>query len=808
MGTREPEKVLSGAAGSAGLVHPTDFEVSAATPLSRHTRFVAHVNDTTIATSHPSYFRIWELDGLSHDTSDIATLQKAGDDWADTIRDLAKSGRTAYSWLVRERDVPRVQDKAFKTKFATELAKHYYQRLDSQRLYSNRWFFGLEDRMPLPAGLGWLLKKTDKALIEQRRAQVLSGLDEGAAQMAQAALARYGAQPLKTYELVPGSGQLFSEPMEFINYLLSCTWSKFPLGSTSLNNGVGRGRMHSNGEIHEIRHGGRTTFTMQMGIKEYGGQGTLPGILNAFLEAPFECVVAHSFSFISDREALRALRLQRNRLRSTDENAGILIDQLEDALSLVTARQLCYGEHSMVVQIRADNIDELLTAAAEARDMALSAGITLEVENPTSMASLLSMAPGCLRFRPRPAMISNQNFAAYTPFHNFPLGKPTGNHWGDALLPVPTSVGTIHWLNLHVADRGHFSIQGKTGQGKTVVLGLVLAFTEPVGARWFVVDRNRGMEIAIRAMDGDYIEVEPGFPTEWNPFDREPSPESIEFLQALMEFCATRTGPLSLRQADTLNTIVKMVMTELPPAIRGIQAVHDHLSDREDDNGLFRRIQPWIQGGQFGWVFKQAGPGTVPGSKRLFGLDPTKIVGNPTATQAIMMELWDRFKQSRASNPAPLGFLGDEVWGLLNIPYFQKEVEDLERTGRKLNAVVGLATQDTGDLAGSDVCRVVVSQTTTEFYIPSDKYDADALQKVMRLSEREAEVARSLRLDSRHVLLKQGGTGVVLNFNLAGLRELKVLSANDAGLRVLDRLLKTSTDPAVWLDLFYQELGS
>ena len=168
MGFRETEKVLSNGLDDAParLVRPTEFEVAAATPLSRYTRFVAHVNDTTVATSHPSYFRIWELEGMSHDTSDMPMLQKAGDDLAATVRDLSKPGRTAYSWLIRERDKPQVKQQDFKTQFARELAQQYFAKLNSQALYSNRWFFGLEDRMPLPAGFGWLVKRTDKALIE------------------------------------------------------------------------------------------------------------------------------------------------------------------------------------------------------------------------------------------------------------------------------------------------------------------------------------------------------------------------------------------------------------------------------------------------------------------------------------------------------------------------------------------------------------------------------------------------------------------------------------------------------------------
>ena len=51
-------------------------------------------------------------------------------------------------------------------------------------------------------------------------------------------------------------------------------------------------------------------------------------------------------------------------------------------------------------------------------------------------AAFWAQLPGNFPFRPRKAPITSRNFAAMAPFHNYPLGRAHGNHWGEALTHV------------------------------------------------------------------------------------------------------------------------------------------------------------------------------------------------------------------------------------------------------------------------------------------------------------------------------------------------------------------------------------
>ena len=64
-------------------------------------------------------------------------------------------------------------------------------------------------------------------------------------------------------------------------------------------------------------------------------------------------------------------------------------------------------------------------------------------------------------------------------------------------------------------------------------------------------------------------------------------------------------------------------------------------------------------------------------------------------------------------------------------------------------------------------------------------------------------------LFSRQVVLLQGGTGIKLDFDLSGMRELRVLSADKQSLALINELIGDGdgTD-GQWLETFYQRLGA
>jgi type IV secretion system protein VirB4 len=772
-------------------------------PFSEFAKYVAHLDDNIIHCAAGSIFRMWEIGGVSFHTTDLSQLQKQMDDWSRLQSSNARLGRTFYVWMVRERITPKLQTQGFVTDFAKNLAADYQRRLNQMELYANRWFLGVEDKIesPLNAVTGLFFKSTNQQAISASREKAKADLNQLGIQL-ESTLGEFSVKPMGLYE---DAGTVFSMPLEFINFLISGAWRKTSLGYTELRNLVGLGRLFTNADIQESQVNGRSIFSTQLGVKEYSGLDTYPGILNSFLEVPYEVVLAQSWSCIPDQASIKMLTTQRDRLTATTEGSEILVNQLKDAIAQITARELTYGEHSLQIKVLANDLDTLNLNCASSITVGQRAGISLERENPTSLAGHFSMLPGNLRFRPRPAPISQLNFAAFSSFHNFPVGQAKNNKWGDALFPVATTANTVHYFNLHSGAVGNFFITGKTRQGKTVLLGLILSMSERAGARFMVVDRKRGMELVVRGLHGSYTKLTPAENTGINPFDRNNDEKSIAFIIRLMTFCAESTGsPLTMRQKDTLVNAIRDVMM-LDIETRGIDALLSSLPDRDDDNGIFKRLQPWASEGEYHWVFKHAGRGIDYYSTRIFGVDLSEIVRLDVEKQVVAYELFDRYRQM-LEVPGAKGFIGDEWQQLLTSPFWAKEIDDLERLSSSYNGLIGGASQEGEDLSASAAMRTVITQAASKIFLPMSDLKKETFTRDIGVTEQQFQVIKDMPLGSRQFTLLQDEVGVVCTFDLSGMPQIPVFSTTPELLLLAERLMeKHGNNPDVWLPIYMQE---
>ena len=148
--------------------------------------------------------------------------------------------------------------------------------------------------------------------------------------------------------------------------------------------------------------------------------------------------------------------------------------------------------------------------------------MTVAREDLALEAAFWAQLPGNFALRPRKAPITSRNFAAMAAFHNYPRGRATGNHWGDALALL-TNARSPYYFSLHASDpadpdggsrkdTGHTFICGPTGSGKTVFIGFLVAMLQRQGATQVVFDKDRGLEILVRALGGEYLPLQNGVP--------------------------------------------------------------------------------------------------------------------------------------------------------------------------------------------------------------------------------------------------------------------------------------------------------
>jgi type IV secretion system protein VirB4 len=114
---------------------------------------------------------------------------------------------------------------------------------------------------------------------------------------------------------------------------------------------------------------------------------------------------------------------------------------------------------------------------------------------------------------------------------NRPSAKDN-NFWG--LRNHSNTIGSPYYFNFHFNDVGNCLCFGTMGSGKTTLIGFLLTQSLKFGGKRIVFDKDRGFEILVRALGGNYEILKPGINTGFNPCQL-PDTRKQKFLNALFK---------------------------------------------------------------------------------------------------------------------------------------------------------------------------------------------------------------------------------------------------------------------------------
>jgi type IV secretion system protein VirB4 len=246
--------------------------------------------------------------------------------------------------------------------------------------------------------------------------------------------------------------------------LINGEWQRMPLPRAPLGEVLATTRPLFGFETIEYRMPTRTRLGGMLGIIEYSTP-TAVGLLNALLSTPFPWVLSQSFSFLRKSSAQALLQRQYNRMQSAGDFAVSQAEELHVALDELTSSEWVMGEHHLSLQVLTEPVDAIERRTSERQLKVLNdnlaaarslladhTGMTIGREDLALEAAFWAQLPGNFAFRPRKAPVTSRNFAAMAGFHNFPSGRATGNHWGEALTMFVTTAGTPYYFSYHASD--------------------------------------------------------------------------------------------------------------------------------------------------------------------------------------------------------------------------------------------------------------------------------------------------------------------------------------------------------------------
>lgn len=797
---------------------------------ARHIPYAAHVSGTVVRTFAGDYVQAFRLAGVSFESVDDETLNNWHERLNVTWRNIASPNVALWSHIVRRREhaVPGVLRG---DGFADRLASRYQKRLAGETLMVNEQYLSMVYR-PVSGAVSGLASKLFLRRGAANGAAELADALEACGKMGEVLLAALSRYEPESLGLENGNGRTCSRLLAFLAQLINAEYQPMPLPRAPLNEVLATTRPLFGTEVIEYRLPTETRLGAMLGIKEYPTP-SLVGLYNALLSAPFPFVLTQSFAFLTKATAQGLLQRQSARMANAGDFAVTQAAELTEALDALTGNEFVMGDHHFTLQVLAgeDRIGEgdpeiarlrsLNDAIAQARALLADTGMTVAREDLALEAAFWAQLPGNFSYRPRKSPITSRNFAAMSAFNDYPAGRATGNHWGDALALLVTSARSPYHFSLHASDptdpeggsrkdTGHTFVCGPTGSGKTVLVGFLVSMLARQNVTQVIFDKDHGLEILVRALGGDYLPLRNGQPTGFNPLQLRDTPANLEFLKVWLRTLVRAAVALSAREE-----------ADLDHALRGTLALevsHRRLSrlieftDATRPEGIHARLARWCEseGGDYAWVFDNPSDSLAArlDGQSVMGFDVTDFLDNETVRVPVTLYLFHLVR--RLIDGRRFVCWADEFSRLLADPAFEAFAKDGLKVWRKLNGIFCAATQSPSDALASPISRTIIEQTATKIFFPNPDARAEDYIGGFALSEREFTLLKEqIEPGSRMFLIKQGHHSIVCQLDLKGFdAELAVISGRASSVERMTRLIEThGPDPSEWLPAFMEAGG-
>jgi type IV secretion system protein VirB4 len=439
-----------------------------------------------------------------------------------------------------------------------------------------------------------------------------------------------------------------------------------------------------------------------------------------------------------------------------DDSKEAAIAELGGALTALGMEGKNFGEFTLSVVIYDEDRLKVEYAVAEFQKLFTQHDGLLYEERYNLLNAFFATVPGNRQFNLRKQWALNSNYADLSFLFTVDTGIAWNPHLEREYLAVLESThGTPFYLNLHCGDVAHGLMLGATGAGKSFATGFMLQSVQKYEPLTFIFDLGGSYETVTRVFGGTYLNVgmkSPGFTI--NPFSLEATPENMNFLYLFLRVLIEAGGRHELTPEDekALFTAIERAY-KLPAEIRTLTNFASILGP------LSERLHRWTQAGQFGYLFDNPQDTLTFSRFQTFNFDGWSEY--PDILEPLLFYVLQR-ASSEIEKPANTAtfklFVIDEAWIFLKNATIREWILKAEKTWRKKNAAMLLATQSVVELAASDMLHVVNESCPTKIFLANPNIDRKLYAEVFQLNDTQLELLESLVPKRELLLIQPRGT--------------------------------------------------
>jgi type IV secretion system protein VirB4 len=429
-----------------------------------------------------------------------------------------------------------------------------------------------------------------------------------------------------------------------------------------------------------------------------------------------------------------------------DESKQADIENLGDCLrALGDGQQL--GDFSLTIVLYGRSKLELEQLVGEFTGVFTNADGNLFVETYNQLNAYFATVPGNYALNLRRLYLLNTNYADLSFLFTILPGEKTNEHLdSEYLAALETDNSTPYFLNLHNGEVAHTLILGMTGSGKSYFCNFILQNAQKYAPLTFIFDIGGSFESLTTIFSGSYLNV--GQETRdftINPFSLNPSKENLQFLfsffRVLIEGQGHGGAPryrLDFKEERKLWDAIERVYV-LEQEQRTISNFGNIIGE------LKERLHRWTRGGQHGFLFDNS-KDTLSFSR----FQTFNFAGWGDAPDVLEPLLF--YVLHRASNeiadPKKLAtfklFLLDEAWLFIKNETIRSYVVQAQKTWRKHNAAMILATQSIKELEESGMLQIVSESCPTKIFLANPEMNRDVYREAFHLNDTELDLIAGL----------------------------------------------------------------
>jgi type IV secretion system protein VirB4 len=417
------------------------------------------------------------------------------------------------------------------------------------------------------------------------------------------------------------------------------------------------------------------------------------------------------------------------------ENLGECLRALGDGQTL--------GDFSLTVVLYTTNLQTINREMGEFTSVFTNADGALFTETYNQLNALFATVPGNYAQNLRKMYLLNSNYADLSFLFTIHPGEKTNPHLRSEYLAVlETDNATPYYLNLHNGEVAHTLILGMTGSGKSFLCNFLLTNAQKYRPQTYIFDIGGSFQSLTEIFGGTYLNVgQESRDFTINPFSLPESKENLQFLfsffRVLIEGNDKRYRLDFKEERKLWEAIERMYV--VAPEQRTLSTFSQIIGE------LKERLHRWTKEGQYGFLFDN-----VEDTLSFSDFQTFNFAGwgdAPEVLEPLLFYVLHR-ASNEIANPEKLAtfkaFLLDEAWLFIKNETIRAYIVAAQKTWRKHNAAMILATQSIKELEESGMLAIVAESCPTKIFLANPEMNAQVYREAFHLNDTEIDIISDL----------------------------------------------------------------